>query len=152
MSETETMNFASACNKMLQGYRVRRRGWRGYWYLDGDQSFVIHLAAGEELRSGNFTSETLWDTLADDWEVVPWKELRTSIRDATNATLARYCSNEPERCLRLGIPYDEIPLRLAQEALLQGKGALTEKELDTVLTGEYAENILDPGDNPPGGI
>lgn len=67
------MEFSQAAKLAKKGKRIRRKGWKGYWYLKPvnqlDSEWVIHTAKGEELTS-NFTQETIHNTLAKDWEEV----------------------------------------------------------------------------------
>lgn len=65
------MSFFNAYNMMLRGYKIRRRGWKGYWFIDKITGLlVIHLASGQELHDGEFTSLTVQNTLAYDWETI----------------------------------------------------------------------------------
>lgn len=67
------MEFTQAAKLAKKGKRIRRKGWKGYWYLRPinvlTSEWVIHTAKGDELTS-NFTQETINNTLAKDWEEV----------------------------------------------------------------------------------
>lgn len=66
----EEFDFAEAYNRMLKGEKVRRIGWKGYWYINGVTGrLTIHTAEGKEIVSGNFTL-TVMNTVADDWTVI----------------------------------------------------------------------------------
>lgn len=58
------MNFKEAYQKMLEGKKVKRKGWEGWQYykLIGDNMYYAN-----KLIVPNITVE---DSLADDWEVV----------------------------------------------------------------------------------
>ena len=64
------MNFNEAYQKMLEGKKIKRPDWKGYWFIDSkDNKFKIKLAGGE-IKENKFTQETIKNTAADDWEVV----------------------------------------------------------------------------------
>lgn len=67
------MEFKQAAKLAKKGKKIRRKGWSGYWYLEAvdvlHQVWVIHLANGKDLHGG-FNSETINNTLANDWEEV----------------------------------------------------------------------------------
>lgn len=58
------MNFKEAYQKMLEGKKVKRKGWEGWQYykLIGDNMYYAN-----KLIASNITVE---NALADDWEVV----------------------------------------------------------------------------------
>lgn len=62
------MNFKKAYEEMLKGKKVRRLGWKGYWFIEDDK-IKIRLKDGN-IKFNAFTQETITNTLADDWEVV----------------------------------------------------------------------------------
>ena len=62
------MNFKEAYQKMLEGKKVKRKDWLGYWFIE-DGKVKIYLKDGN-IKFNNFTQETIANTLADDWEVV----------------------------------------------------------------------------------
>lgn len=66
------MNFKEAYQKMLEGKKVKRKGWEGWQYykLIGDNMYYAN-----KLIVPNITVE---DSLADDWEVV---EERTVVEE-----------------------------------------------------------------------
>ena len=66
------MNFKEAYQKMLEGKKVRRKDWLGYWFIE-DGKVKIYLKDGN-IKFNNFTQETIANTLADDWEVVEEKK------------------------------------------------------------------------------
>ena len=64
------MNFNEAYQKMLEGKKIKRPGWKGYWFIDNkDNKFKIKLAGGE-IKENKFTQETIKNTAANDWEIV----------------------------------------------------------------------------------
>ena len=68
------MNFKEAYQKMLEGNKVRRKSWLGYWFIENNK-VKIYLKDGN-IKFNNFTQETIANTLADDWEVIEkevWK-------------------------------------------------------------------------------
>lgn len=65
------MNFERAYIEMLHGKKVRRAGWKGFWYLDKvTGKLVIHRADGFDVEDGAFSSVTVQNTLAKDWQIV----------------------------------------------------------------------------------
>ena len=62
------MNFKEAYEEMLKGKKVRRLGWKGYWFIE-DNKIKIRLKDGN-IKFNAFTQETITNTLAEDWEVV----------------------------------------------------------------------------------
>ena len=63
------MNFKEAYNLMLEGKRISRPCFKGYWYIDGvTGEFKIHLKEGNEITEGNL-GHTVLNTLATDWDV-----------------------------------------------------------------------------------
>jgi hypothetical protein len=64
------MIFRDAYMKMLEGKKIKRPCFVGFWYLDGKEGDLkIHLENGEEINSGNLR-HTVMNCLAHDWEVV----------------------------------------------------------------------------------
>lgn len=64
------MTFKEAYIKMLEGKKIKRPHFKGYWYIDGVcGKLTIHLESGEEIIEGNL-SLTVQNTLAEDWEVI----------------------------------------------------------------------------------
>ena len=58
------MNFKEAYQKMLEGKKVKRKGWEGWQHykLIGDNMYYA-----DKLIASNITVE---NALADDWEIV----------------------------------------------------------------------------------
>lgn len=65
----KTMDFKEAYQKMLEGKKVKRKGWEGWQYykLIGDNMYYAN-----KLIVPNITVE---DSLADDWEIVGEREV-----------------------------------------------------------------------------
>ncbi len=64
------MTFKKAYDLMKQGRKVKRPGWKGYWFIDPTTDMLtIHLASGENIIAGEFKM-TIENTLADDWVVL----------------------------------------------------------------------------------
>lgn len=64
------MTFKDAYQKMLEGKKITRPCFKGYWFIDGvTNNLVIHLADGREIIEG-LLDHTVRNTLADDWLVV----------------------------------------------------------------------------------
>ena len=63
------MNFKEAYQKMLEGKKVKRKGWEGWQYykLIGDNMYYA-----DKLIASNITVE---NALADDWEIVGEREV-----------------------------------------------------------------------------
>lgn len=68
--ENKYMCFDEAYTKMLEGNKITRPCFKGYWYINGVTGKpTIHLANGEEITSGDL-SITLPNVLAKDWIVL----------------------------------------------------------------------------------
>lgn len=67
------MEFTQAAKLAKKGKKIRRKGWKGYWYLRDINTFekewVIHTENNRELTS-NFNNSTIDNCLAKDWEEV----------------------------------------------------------------------------------
>lgn len=64
------MIFKEAYQKMLEGKKITRPCFKGYWYIDGvTNQLTIHLADGTEIIDGDL-DHTVRNTLAEDWMVV----------------------------------------------------------------------------------
>lgn len=66
------MKFKEAFDVMVLGERrIRRKGWRGYWYWNAGDILIVN-AEGEEFlfRDTPDLSYTLRNTFEDDWEVI----------------------------------------------------------------------------------
>ena len=58
------MLFKEAYLKMLEGKKIKRPCFQGYWYIDGvSGNLTIHLANDTEIT-------TVKNCMAEDWEVV----------------------------------------------------------------------------------
>lgn len=65
------MDFKLAYNKMLEGKKIRRVGWKGYQYINNvTNKLTIHLANKKEITYSKDVGLTIANTLATDWEVV----------------------------------------------------------------------------------
>jgi hypothetical protein len=65
------MNFKEAYVKMLEGKKIARPCFKGYWYINGvNGKLTIHLASEEEVTEG-LLDTTVRNCLADDWMVLP---------------------------------------------------------------------------------
>lgn len=62
------MNFKQAYQEMLNGKKIKRPGWGGYWFIE-DGKVKIKLKTGKIIEN-DFNQETITNTLADDWEVI----------------------------------------------------------------------------------
>lgn len=68
--ENNYMNFEEAYMKMLEGHKIARPCFKGYWYINGVTGKpTIHTADGDELTSGDL-SITLPNVLAKDWIIL----------------------------------------------------------------------------------
>lgn len=68
------MTFKEAYQKMLEGKKIARPCFKGYWFIDGVTNLlVIHLADDKEIIEG-LLDHTVRNTLADDWQVVKIEE------------------------------------------------------------------------------
>ncbi len=66
------MRFKDVFDVMVLGERkIRRKGWRGYWYWQDGEIMIVN-ADGEEfmLRATPDLSYTMRQTLEYDWEIV----------------------------------------------------------------------------------
>lgn len=74
------MWFCDAIEFLKQGYKIKRKEWKGYWKLeDGEVIMYCNLDGGDELTPINIKDTddilfTLSNVAADDWEVVLDKE------------------------------------------------------------------------------
>ena len=77
------MKFSQVINHLLQGERVKRKIWGGYWEIErhgaGDVKVMMHCRDGKvmEVRETEDILFTLSNVAADDWEIA----------DATNCKL-----------------------------------------------------------------
>lgn len=64
------MSFKEAYMKMLQGYKIKRPNWEGYWFIDHvTGKLTIKLANGDLITEGSIHL-TASQTLAEDWEII----------------------------------------------------------------------------------
>lgn len=64
------MEFRLAYQKMLEGKKITRPCFKGYWYINGvTNQLTIHLGDGAEVTEG-ILDHTVRNTLATDWQVV----------------------------------------------------------------------------------
>lgn len=65
------MEFIQAAKLARKGKRIRRPGWKGYWYLRQDSlstyTWVIHTKDNKEIDK-DFNQDTINNCLAKDWE------------------------------------------------------------------------------------
>lgn len=62
------MTFKEAYEKMLKGKKVRRPGWKGYWWIEDDKVFAKNNSWDAPQK--RFSQVDIAHTAADDWEVV----------------------------------------------------------------------------------
>ena len=62
------MNFKEAYEQMLKGKKVRRPGWKGYWWIEDDKVFAKNNSWDAPQK--RFSQVDIAHTAADDWEVV----------------------------------------------------------------------------------
>jgi len=116
------MNFKQAYEEMMRGKKVRRPGWKGYWFIEDDK-IKIYLKDGN-VRFNNFNQETIVNTLADDWEVVEEKEVWKPKKGE------RYCYYNSEGAI-YEINYDEDSIDKNRLAL--GNCFKTKKEAEHMV-------------------
>jgi hypothetical protein len=64
------MSFTDAYKEMLAGKKIRRPGFKGYWFINPENGiFAIHLANDKEINYGKLDL-TVKNCAANDWEVV----------------------------------------------------------------------------------
>ncbi len=65
------MTFKEAYEKMLEGYKIRRLPWKGYWKWEND-TIMIYCWNGEilDIRDTKDVKMTIDNMLYDDWCVV----------------------------------------------------------------------------------
>ena len=66
------MKFKQAYKEMLNGKKIKRPGWGGYWFIE-DGKVKIKLKTGKIIEN-DFNEETITNILADDWEIVEEKK------------------------------------------------------------------------------
>lgn len=62
------MNFKEAYEEMLKGKKVRRHGWKGYWWIEDDKVFAKNNSWDAPQK--RFSQVDIAHTAADDWEIV----------------------------------------------------------------------------------
>jgi hypothetical protein len=65
------MDFATAFVTMSQGYRVGRKHWTGYWYIQGND-IIVHYGNGgrdHKLRDCPDMVRSLKNVVCNDWEI-----------------------------------------------------------------------------------
>ena len=70
--EWESMEFNEAYALMRAGKKVKRSGWKGYWYWsDKENTIIFHSQNGKEIDILSVdTKAALFDTIAsNDWRV-----------------------------------------------------------------------------------
>lgn len=64
------LTFKQAFSKMLEGKKIARPSFVGFWYIDSfDGKMKIHDRFGNTLEKVDMTI-TVINTLANDWEVI----------------------------------------------------------------------------------
>ena len=61
------MNFKDAYKEMLKGKKVRRLGWKGYWFIEDNKVFAKN--ANCDYFKKEFSQEDIKHTIANDWEI-----------------------------------------------------------------------------------
>lgn len=86
------MNFKEAYQKMLEGKKVKRKGWEGWQYykLIGDNMYYAN-----KLIASNITVE---NALADDWEVV----VERTVVEKTKSKVKVWKPNKNEKYCYIG--------------------------------------------------
>ena len=62
------MNFKEAYEQMLKGKKVRRPGWKGYWWIEDDKVFAKNNSWDAPQK--RFSQVDIAHTAADDWEII----------------------------------------------------------------------------------
>lgn len=63
------LTFRKAYMKMLEGKKISRPCFMGWWFMNHESKVVIHDRYDNELKEGDITN-TVTNTLANDWEVI----------------------------------------------------------------------------------
>lgn len=61
--------FKKAFMRMVEGKKISRPCFKGYWFMNHDSKIVIHTRYDQEIKVGDITN-TVINTLANDWEVI----------------------------------------------------------------------------------
>lgn len=63
------LTFKQAFQKMLEGKKISRPCFIGYWFMNHESKVIIHNRYGNDIDRGDITN-TVMNTLANDWEVI----------------------------------------------------------------------------------
>lgn len=63
------LSFKEAYMRMVEGKKISRPYFMGWWFMNHESKVVIHDRYGNELKEGDITN-TVTNTLANDWEVI----------------------------------------------------------------------------------
>lgn len=64
------MSFVEAYKEMLNGKKIKRPGFKGYWYINPENGiFTIKLANGKDIEYGKLDL-TVKNCVANDWEII----------------------------------------------------------------------------------
>lgn len=63
------LTFRKAYMRMVEGKKISRPCFMGWWFMNHESKVVIHDRYGNELKEGDITN-TVTNTLANDWEVI----------------------------------------------------------------------------------
>lgn len=73
ISNSTIMTFSEAYKKMIEGYKITRPGFNGYWYIDSNNGKVTIYTNNKEFTSDDITvviHNIIQNTAATDWIVV----------------------------------------------------------------------------------
>ena len=63
------LTFREAYMRMVEGKKISRPCFMGWWFMNHESKVVIHDRHDNELKEGDITN-TVTNTLANDWEVI----------------------------------------------------------------------------------
>ena len=63
------LSFREAYMRMVEGKKISRPCFMGWWFMNHESKVVIHDRHDNELKEGDITN-TVTNTLANDWEVI----------------------------------------------------------------------------------
>ncbi len=63
------LTFKKAYMKMVEGKKIARPSFNGWWFMDKYSRIIIHDQYDNEIQNGDITI-TVTNTLANDWEVI----------------------------------------------------------------------------------
>lgn len=63
------LSFREAYMRMVEGKKISRPCFIGWWFMNHESKVIIHDRYGNELKEGDITN-TVTNTLANDWEVI----------------------------------------------------------------------------------